>query len=316
MPDHTQQFYQALETSDLDILKNIPKTDFHRHSFLGTHRYKIQAWNGVILPPPEHLVGMKGLRQYLQDIVYPHLDNREGFEFTALSSIEDAIEDGITTLEMSFDTRFSFFYTDRVDGFISFIRALKNNSGKKINFKPEIGISRSRGQACINVALECIDSGVFSSIDLYGDERESDSQGYIELFKYAKRKGLKLKAHTGEFDGAESVRKNVELLELDEVQHGIRATESVDVMKWLSKNKIRLNICPTSNIILNVYNKIEDYPVKKLLDHGVAITISSDDPTVFDKSVSDEYLNLYQFGLLTREELNSIRIDALKPSRF
>ena len=43
--------------------------------------------------------------------------------------------------------------------------------------------------------------------------------------------GLKLKAHVGEFGGAEEVRRTVEVLDLDEVQHGIAAAESVEVMR-------------------------------------------------------------------------------------
>lgn len=36
----------------------------------------------------------------------------------------------------------------------------------------------------------------------------------------------------------------VELLELSEIHHGIAAVKSKEVMRWLSKHKIQLNICP------------------------------------------------------------------------
>ena len=44
--------------------------------------------------------------------------------------------------------------------------------------------------------------------------------------------GLHLKAHVGEFGDAESVRHTVEVLELEQVQHGISAASSSEIMKW------------------------------------------------------------------------------------
>ena len=71
------------------------------------------------------------------------------------------------------------------------------------------------------------------------------------LYRKAREAGMKLKAHVGEFGGAEEVRRTVEVLDLDEVQHGIGAAESVEVMRWLAEHQIRLNVCPTSNVMLD-----------------------------------------------------------------
>ncbi|MCB2289716.1 hypothetical protein LGK97_08055 [Clostridium sp. CS001] len=56
--------------------------------------------------------------------------------------------------------------------------------------------------------IPCIDSGVFKSIDLYGDEAMENFERFKEYYKYAKQKGLKLKAHAGEFQGAENVNNH------------------------------------------------------------------------------------------------------------
>ena len=48
---------------------------------------------------------------------------------------------------------------------------------------------------------------------------------------------MKLKAHVGEFGGADEVKRTVEVLQLDEVQHGIAAAESTAVMNWLADNR-------------------------------------------------------------------------------
>ncbi|MBZ9687112.1 hypothetical protein G9F72_012335 [Clostridium estertheticum] len=85
-------------------------------------------------------------------------------------------------------------------------------------------------------------------------------------FKKAKQKGLILKAHVGEFGTAELVRKAIEELELDQVQLGIAAADSRSVMSWLCANKIQLNICPTSNILLSRVENYSVHPIRKLYD--------------------------------------------------
>jgi adenosine deaminase len=185
---------------------------------------------------------------------------------------------------------------------------LQAHYSNQIIFRPELGISKDREiQDVESLVNRCIESGFFFSIDLYSAELAQPPEMYREFYRRAKRAGMKLKAHTGEFGPAEMVRRTVEVLELDEVQHGINAADSSEVMKWLEQNKIRLNVCPTSNVMLNRVPNLRAHPVRKLYDHGVNITINTDDPMIFDQSVSDEYLNLYQAGVFSAEELNDIR---------
>ena len=118
---------------------------------------------------------------------------------------------------------------------------------------------------------------------------------------------MKLKAHVGEFGGAEEVRRTIEVLDLDEVQHGIAAAESVEVMQWLSEHQIRLNVCPTSNVMLGGVPDLASHPIRVLFDSGVPVTINTDDLMIFGQSVSEEYRNLYQAGVFSAEELEDIR---------
>ncbi len=120
-----------------------------------------------------------------------------------------------------------------------------------------------------------------------------------------------LKAHAGEWGDAESVRAAVEELELDEVQHGIAAADSAEVMNWLADHKIRLNVCPTSNVMLGRVKSLAVHPIRKLYDQGVSVTVNTDDVLVFSQSVSDEFINLFNAGLFNAAELNTIRENGL-----
>ena len=122
---------------------------------------------------------------------------------------------------------------------------------------------------------------------------------------------MTLKAHVGEFGSADDVLEAVDTLELHEVQHGIAAAESPYAMRWLADHRIRLNVCPTSNVMLGRVENIRRHPIRQLYDQGVPVTINTDDLLIFDQSVSQEYLNLHRCGLMTAEELNEIRLTGL-----
>jgi len=249
---------------------------------------------------------------YSHGVLYPHIMTRAGFEFTAESAVQEAVEDGVARLEMSLDVRFVSLYTSVPDGFLSFVARLVERYRDRIDFRPEIGMSKDRSaddQA--RLARICIHSGVFRSIDLYGNETAQPPDPYRLLYADARKQGLKLKAHVGEFAGPELISETLDLLQLDEIQHGIAAATSKPLMARLKRDRIRLNVCPSSNVALGVVSDIAHHPIRVLVDHGVRVTINTDDPTIFGQSVSQEYLLLYRSELMAAEELDAIRQEGL-----
>lgn len=105
----------------------------------------------------------------------------------------------------------------------------------------------------------------------------------------------------------------MEELELDEVQHGIAAIQDESVVRFLADHHIRLNITPTSNVLLGRVSSMSSHPIGQLYRSGVDVTINSDDVLIFDSDVSKEYLRLYEAGCLSAEELDNIRRGGLGP---
>ena len=155
----------------------------------------------------------------------------------------------------------------------------------------------------------------FYSIDLYGDEFAQPIENFIPIYKKAKNEGLKLKAHIGEWGTAADVKKGVELLELDEVQHGIAAASSAEVIQFLKDNHIRLNITPTSNVKLGRVQELKTHPIKDLYRSGVDVTLNSDDILIFNSDISKEYLRLYAAETLSAKELDDIRLNGLRATK-
>ena len=164
--------------------------------------------------------------------------------------------------------------------------------------------------------MECLEHfwghPVFYSIDLYGDELAQPIYNFIPIYEKAKENGLVLKAHIGEWGSAKDIMEGARKLHLDEVQHGIAAASCEETMAYLKENKIRLNITPTSNLMLGRVKDLSNHPIQVLYRKGLDVTINSDDVLIFDSDVSKEYLRLFEAGCLSEEELDNIRLNGLK----
>jgi adenosine deaminase len=250
---------------------------------------------------------------YASRAIDPYVNSLAGFKFTAEAAVADATRDGVRRLEMSFDVRSAGHFKAGFAGFTSFIRKLVERHRDQIDLRPELGIARETiGTTEIeDRAREGIDSGLFVSIDLYGDEDARALDSVTALYARAQSAGMKLKAHVGEFIGAERVRETADVLGLAEIQHGIAAAESTDVMEWLAENRIRLHICPTSNVMLGATTSLKAHPIRVLFDHGVEVTINTDDLMVFGQSVSQEYMNLFKARVFSADELDGIRVASI-----
>ena len=182
-----------------------------------------------------------------------------------------------------------------------------------IELRLQIGLSRHCDIAyledCLSHFWGC---KAFYSIDLYGDELAQPIERFNSIYRRAKSEGLRLKAHVGEWGTADDVRRAVECLELDEVQHGIAAAEDPSVIRFLANHHIRLNITPSSNYLLGRVRDLKTHPIADFYHSGIDVTINSDDVLIFDSDVSKEYLLLYQSGCLDAEELDDIRKNGLK----
>lgn len=317
MDKHSAAFIQALKEGNKKSIQSIPKTDLHNHAGLGLRLPALSAFAKTNLPAvPKTMSSIAEMNHYIQTNLYPIYNTRSGFEFAIEEAIKEAANDGVTYLEASVDCFFLTIYDNNIHDFSNFINKIKNKYVEKIKFSPEIGISRDIDPAFGFPLMEsCIESGAFECIDLYGTELAREPQIYKSLFKKAADKGLKLKAHVGEFGNAELIRKTCDLLEITTVQHGISAAENKEIMQWLARNKITLNICPTSNIRLLRVSNYSTHPIRKLFDAGISVTINTDDLLFFESNVSDEYLQLFKNNVLSAEELDTARIYGLQQEK-
>lgn len=126
-------------------------------------------------------------------------------------------------------------------------------------------------------------------VGLGGDEAKMPPELFVEAFKYARVHGLHTVAHAGEAAGAQSVRDAVELLGVERIGHGVRATEDPAVVALLVQKRIPLEICPTSNHLTGATPAGTPHQMAELDAAGVIVTIDADDPALFGTTLVDEY---------------------------
>ena len=308
----SDNFIRGLVTHEGGLIRSAPKSDYHNHACLAYHLDTLRSFVNDPIPDPPGTFGEFDLFiDYLVDHLHPHLYTKEGFEFSIDAAMQYADYDGVSILEMSVDAQMMGVYesVEQLTKALDLVRARH----PAVDFRPEIGINRLWESDLIDKWVRpLIESGYFNSIDLYGDEQFGEPEKFKDIYKVARAYHLILKAHAGEYRDAEFVRHSIETLELDEVQHGIAVAGSPEIMRWVADRKTVLHVCPTSNVKLMRVPSMDVHPLKKLFDNGVLVTINSDDIMVFDASVSEEYQNLFDAGLFSAEELDSIRLFGLE----
>lgn len=130
---------------------------------------------------------------------------------------------------------------------------------------------------------------LITGFNLAGEERTGRVADYARAFDIAREAGLGLTIHAGEVCGAFSVEDALNIVQPSRIGHGVRAIENPDLVKRLADLGTVLEVCPGSNIALNVYPDYASHPLPALKAAGVRVTISSDDPPFFRTSLTHEY---------------------------
>jgi adenosine deaminase len=119
--------------------------------------------------------------------------------------------------------------------------------------------------------------------------RGAPLEAYASTFARARAEGLHSLPHAGELGGPESIWAALRHLGAERIGHGIRCLEDPRLVEHLAREQIPLEVCPGSNVTLGVVPRLAVHPLPRLLEAGLAVTLASDDPQLFDTSLSQEY---------------------------
>ena len=122
-------------------------------------------------------------------------------------------------------------------------------------------------------------------------------------FSAARDLGLRSLPHAGETTGPETVWSALRDLRAERIGHGINAVDDPALLDHLAEHAITLEVCPTSNECTGAVTDLDHHPLRRLLDAGVPVTLSTDDPGMFGTDLVTEYLVAQRIAGLGADEI-------------
>lgn len=150
------------------------------------------------------------------------------------------------------------------------------------------------------------------ALDLAGDEAGFPIDAHIPAFRYAIEHGLSRTAHAGEARGAESVWETLRAFQPTRIGHGLRSIEDPSLVEHLRRERVHLEICPSSNVQTRACSTYCDHPVDRLWRAGVSLGINADARTITNVSLEQEYARLEQCFGWGDEELAASNREAMR----
>ena len=233
----------------------------------------------------------------------------EAVERVAYEAVADAAEDNIEYLELRFSPARKMIPPEAVvrNVVLGVERAMQDYPSKArllLTIVREFGLTVA--EEMLELALAYADQGIVG-VDLAGHEEILRGYPFADVFQRARKAGLGVTIHAGEVGGADSVREAIELLGAQRIGHGVRSIEDHRVIRLLRERNITLEVCPTSNLQTGVVHTMMQHPLRDLYCLAVPVTINTDDPSVSDTTLTDEYLiSIMGMGLAIRDIQQSI----------
>lgn len=215
----------------------------------------------------------------------PQTHTDRGIEFNVvIKGIYRALEDGKEKLGISFKLILSFLrHLDEISAFKTLEQALPYK-----NWIDGVGLDSS--------------------------EKGNPPSKFERVFEKARTEGFLTVAHAGEEGPAEYVWEALNLLKVSRIDHGNRSLDDDKLIAHLAKINMPLTLCPLSNLELKVVKDLKDYPLLKMMDKGLLVTINSDDPAYFGGYMNENYKGIATALNLTKKQITELAKNSFKAS--
>jgi adenosine deaminase len=175
-------------------------------------------------------------------------------------------------------------------------------------------IPAQEGDVVADWAIERYGDGLLIALGLGGPETGNPPEKFKSAFDKVRAKGIPCILHAGETQGPESIWQAFQIADSIRIGHGVRAIEDPKLVAHLREKQIPLEVCPTSNICLKVYPSLEEHSLLKLMNEGLYITINSDDPPMFNTTLTNEFIQLQGLHGWSTEFIEKLIFNALDAS--
>lgn len=288
------------------FITHMPKVELHVHlegSVRPETLLALAARHNVVLPADD----VAGLRQWYTFRDFDHfieiymtisscLRTAEDIECIAREFLAGQAEQNIRYSEVTF-TPFNQFMNNGL-GFHEQIDAVnrarawaERELGVRMGVIMDIPriVSPADGLTIAGWAVERYGDGLIA-FGLGGPEAGNPPEKYRAAFERVRAAGIPCILHAGETVGPSSIWSAIRVADTRRIGHGVRALEDPGLVAYLRETQIPLEVCPSSNVCLKVYPSLEEHSLPELLAQGLYVTLNSDDPPMFNTTLTNEYL--------------------------
>lgn len=301
----------------IEEIKNMPKVELHLHLDGSVNLDLASKLSNLPLEMiKEKMIAQdkcQDLTEYLTKFDFPIslMQTKENLFKVAKSLVQDLEKDNVIYAEIRFAPMQHIKKGLSLDDVIlSILDGLKS---AKVKTNLILCLMRNHDYETnlkvINLAQKYLNKGV-CAIDLAGDEIKYDINNFQKLFETAKEKHLPFTIHAGETSSSEAVITAINY-GAKRIGHGIKTINDKKTINLIKQKDILLELCPTSNIQTNVIDIYQNHPILKLYKENVPISINTDNRTVSNISLTEEYIKLYKTFNFTLDDFKQMNIMAI-----
>ena len=312
----------------IELIKKVPKTELHLHiegSLEPELMYKLAKRNKIKIPfrsvdEIKTTYNFYNLRSFL-DIYYQGakvlITEQDFFDLTWTYLLKSK-KDNVVHTEIFFDPQTHLDRGIMFDLVINGIyRAiLKAEKELKISSKIIMCFLRHLDERS---AFKVLDQALMHKDKIIGVGLDSSEIGnppskFERVFNKAIEKGFLTVAHAGEEGPPKYIWEALDLLKVKRIDHGIRCLEDERLVQRLRDGQIPLTVCPLSNVKLNIFKKLKDHNLKKLLNEDLMVMVNSDDPAYFGGYLNTNLIECQIALKLTTKEIKRLAINSFRSS--
>lgn len=313
----------------LDFVQQMPKVELHLH-IEGTMEPEMLielAKRNNLLGTMKHKTVESAVRAYntfsnLQSFLDLYaggcnvlLVERDFYDLT-MAYLRRANKERIRHVEIFFDpqahTARSVPFDTVVNGIHSALVAAHDTFG--ISHRLIMCILRDRseqdGMEALEEALHHKDK--IAGLGLDSAELDNPPSKFERVFAKAKAEGFYTFAHAGEEGPPTYIWEALDKLHVKRIDHGVQCVKDEVLVKRLVEERMPLTVCPLSNVMLKVFDNMENHNMKVMLDKGLCVTINSDDPAYFGGYLTQNYVETSKCLGLSREDILQLARNAIE----
>jgi adenosine deaminase len=320
------------QPKDLEFYRRLPKVELHRH-LEGSLRFEtvreVSRSLKLGLPGTDVLATMVQIQEEESNTFENFLSKFQTLRLfyrspeiigrIAREAVIDAAAENVRYLEL----RFTPVALSRAEGYelgevMDWVIAGVGEAGREAGITTRLIASVNRHESprlaeeVVGLAVERRSAGIVG-VDLAGNEAQFSAMPFANIFQDAKKEGLRITVHAGEWAGASSVAEAVIYLGADRIGHGVRIMEDQGIVQMAAERGVVFEVCPTSNYHSGVVPSLDRHPLPDMISAGLTVTVNTDDPSISRITLADEYHLVHRemgIDLITQRELISNGIQA------